>query len=505
MKRYLLASLIICVFHITQVQSHEWVKIFPSFDPLGNYNMSLGTFVDEKNGWFTEMFPGRSWQTQDGGLTWNMQIDSSTVWSYNIEFFNSTYGWILGKRISDYVPFLKRTKNGGESWETFSLPGEFVAINFLDSLKGFAGGNDSIYCTVDGGESWQAQTIEAEFFPYVIDIYFVDEQYGWAVGYSGEATDVSVILHTANGGFTWNIFPQDAPILNAVYFPSMMHGCAVGFDFFGGVIMLTNNGGENWEYHYPPSPWLNDVFFTDDSTGWVVGDYGFIWYTEDGGQTWEQVESGTNADLNRIVFVDDGKVGYIHIPDMLSNGLNEFAKQYYPQLKKKALIIDVRGNGGGNVSPMLIERLRREIVMIDVARNTAPTTDPNEILWGPTVCLINEYSASDGDLFPYRYKTLKMGKLIGKRTWGGVVGIRGSLPFLDGGTLHKPEYSRYDLAGKTWAIEGHGVDPTIEIENDPHDVFNGKDAQLDRAIAEIRDELKIHENTIPAMPPYPVK
>ena len=311
MKRYLLASLIICVFHITQVQSQEWVKIFPSFDPLGNYNMSLGTFVDEKNGWFTEMFPGRSWQTQDGGLTWNMQIDSSTVWSYNIEFFNSTYGWILGKRISDYVPFLKRTKNGGESWETFSLPGEFVAINFLDSLKGFAGGNDSIYCTVDGGESWQAQTIEAEFFPYVIDIYFVDEQYGWAVGYSGEATDVSVILHTANGGFTWNIFPQDAPILNAVYFPSMMHGCAVGFDFFGGVIMLTNNGGENWEYHYPPSPWLNDVFFTDDSTGWVVGDYGFIWYTEDGGQTWEQVESGTNADLNRIVFVDDGKVGYI--------------------------------------------------------------------------------------------------------------------------------------------------------------------------------------------------
>ncbi|MCK5740135.1 PDZ domain-containing protein, partial [bacterium] len=211
------------------------------------------------------------------------------------------------------------------------------------------------------------------------------------------------------------------------------------------------------------------------------------------------------TNINKVTDATDGKVGYIHIPDMLSSGLNEFAKQYYPQLKKKALIIDVRGNGGGNVSPMIIERLRREIVMIDVARNTAPTTDPNEILWGPTVCLINEYSASDGDLFPYRYKTLKMGELIGKRTWGGVVGIRGSLPFLDGGTLHKPEYSRYDLAGKTWAIEGHGVDPTIEVENDPHDVFNGKDAQLERAITEILDDLKTDENTIPAMPPYPVK
>lgn len=199
------------------------------------------------------------------------------------------------------------------------------------------------------------------------------------------------------------------------------------------------------------------------------------------------------------------KVGYIHVPDMGAAGLNEFVKYFYPQLRKKALIIDVRGNGGGNVSPMLIERLRREIAMIDMARNTTPSTDPGGLLYGPKVCLLDEFSASDGDLFPYRFKQHKLGKLIGKRSWGGVVGIRGSLPLLDGGYLNKPEYASYDIAGKEWIIEGHGVEPDIEVENDPVEEFNGKDAQLDRAIQEILEELKVSEKTIPPIPPYPVK
>ena len=107
-------------------------------------------------------------------------------------------------------------------------------------------------------------------------------------------------------------------------------------------------------------------------------------------------------------------------------------------MRKKALIIDVRGNGGGNVSPMLIERLRREIAMINIARNTAPDVDPGgHDLRARWSALMNEFSASDGDLFPYRFKQYKLGKLIGKRTWGGVVGIRGSLPLLDGGYLNQ--------------------------------------------------------------------
>ncbi len=227
------------------------------------------------------------------------------------------------------------------------------------------------------------------------------------------------------------------------------------------------------------------------------------------------VPIGDEADLyyynwveKNIAYVNEktnGKVGYIHVPDMGRRGLNEFVKHFYPQLRKKALIIDIRGNGGGNVSPMLIERLRREITMIEIARNTIPTPEPNAMIWGPKVCLIDEFSASDGDLFAYQFKVLKLGKLIGKRTWGGVVGIRGPLPLLDGGQLYKPEFSRYDVEGKEWVIEGHGVEPDIYVDNDPALEYQGIDQQLDKAIEVILEELKTQEKTIPPPPPYPIK
>ena len=211
------------------------------------------------------------------------------------------------------------------------------------------------------------------------------------------------------------------------------------------------------------------------------------------------------TNIRKVSEATGGKVGYLHIPDMGVHGLNEFVKYFYPQLRKKALIVDVRGNGGGNVSPMIIERLRREIAMIDIARNTAPGPDPGDMLWGPKVCLLDEFSASDGDLFPYRFKKYKMGKLIGKRSWGGVVGIRGSLPLLDGTSLNKPEFSRYDEIEDRWIIEGHGVDPDIWVDNDPAFEYAGTDQQLDKAIEVILEELKTQEKTIPPVPPYPDK
>ncbi len=201
----------------------------------------------------------------------------------------------------------------------------------------------------------------------------------------------------------------------------------------------------------------------------------------------------------------DGQVGYIHIPDMSSQGLNEFVKYYYPQLTKRALIIDDRGNGGGNVSPMIIERLRRELTLIRISRNGSPRTSPEGMEYGPKVMLINKYSASDGDLFPYQFKVLKIGKLIGTRTWGGVTGIRGSLPFIDGGSLTKPEFSTYDREGKGFVIEGHGVDPDIVVENDPAKEYAGDDQQLNRAIQEALDELKTWPKGLPEVPPYPDK
>ena len=200
-----------------------------------------------------------------------------------------------------------------------------------------------------------------------------------------------------------------------------------------------------------------------------------------------------------------GKIGYLHIPDMGPEGLNEFVRRFYPQLNKQGLIIDVRGNGGGNVSPMIIERLQRELTMINIRRNGTPSTNPAQMLLGPQVTLLNEYSASDGDLFPYRFRENGLGKLIGKRSWGGVVGISGTLPFTDGGDLRKPEFAPYAKDGKSWIIEGHGVDPDIVVDNDPAREFRGEDQQLDKGIEVILEELKTKGRTLPPPPAWPNK
>ncbi len=215
--------------------------------------------------------------------------------------------------------------------------------------------------------------------------------------------------------------------------------------------------------------------------------------------TWVQ------GNIDRVTRATDGRVGYVHIPDMGAPGLNEFAKYYYPQLRKEALIVDVRGNGGGNVSPMIIERLRREIAMITVARNAAIAPDPGGMVVGPKVMLIDEFAASDGDIVAYRFKKYKLGPVIGKRTWGGVVGIRGTMPFLDGGFLNRPEFSRYDIEGKEWIMEGVGVEPDIVVDNDPAREYSGIDDQLNKAIDVIKEELQKHPVKLPPPPPSPDK
>jgi len=211
------------------------------------------------------------------------------------------------------------------------------------------------------------------------------------------------------------------------------------------------------------------------------------------------------GNIEEVSKATGGRVGYVHIPDMGAPGLNEFAKYYYPQVGKEALIVDVRSNGGGNVSPMIIERLRRELALVDIVRNGTPQTNPGAMIVGPKVLLADEFSASDGDLVTWRFKAHKIGPVVGKRTWGGVVGIRGTLPLVDGGFLNKPEFSRYDVAGKAWVIEGVGVEPDIYVDNDPALEYAGRDQQLERAIAEILTLLKKQPGTLPAPPPLPVK
>jgi len=215
--------------------------------------------------------------------------------------------------------------------------------------------------------------------------------------------------------------------------------------------------------------------------------------------------SWVQDNIEKVSTATNGRVGYIHIPDMGVPGLNQFAKYFYPQTDKDAMIVDVRSNGGGNVSPMIIERLRRELVLVDIARNGSPQTNPGAMVLGPKVLLADEFSASDGDLVTYRFKTYKMGPVIGKRTWGGVVGIRGTLPLLDGGVLNRPEFSRYDVAGKTWAIEGTGVEPDIFVDNDPAREYAGEDQQLNKAIEVILDQLKKNPVKLAPPPPLPIK
>jgi tricorn protease len=201
-----------------------------------------------------------------------------------------------------------------------------------------------------------------------------------------------------------------------------------------------------------------------------------------------------------------GKVGYVYIPDMGAPGLDQFVKQYFPQLRKEGMIIDVRYNGGGFVDQLIFERLRRILSGMDSARNFKSNTVPPNVFHGSMVCLTNHYAASDGDIFSYFFKQYKLGPLIGERTWGGVRGIRGNMQLLDGGYITRPEFARYDLNSK-WVVENKGVQPDIVVENRPEQVVKGKDPQLERAIQEVLKLMKENPKTLPPrppdMPPYP--
>ena len=204
--------------------------------------------------------------------------------------------------------------------------------------------------------------------------------------------------------------------------------------------------------------------------------------------------------LKRVEEATGGRVGYIYIPDMGPEGLNEFARYFYPQLDKEALIIDDRANGGGNISPMIIERLLRKPYRMTMSRTSTLTgTIPDATQYGPKVLLINKYSASDGDLFPWSFKANQIGTVIGTRTWGGIVGISGSLPYMDGTDIRVPFFTNYDAKTGQWIVENHGVDPDILLDNDPIQEQAGIDQQLEKAIEVALEQLK-DRKPLPGVP-----
>jgi len=211
------------------------------------------------------------------------------------------------------------------------------------------------------------------------------------------------------------------------------------------------------------------------------------------------------ANMEKVAKLTNGRAGYLHIPDMGAPGIYEFVKWFYPQVRKEGLVVDVRSNGGGNVSQWIIERLDTKLLGTRFGRRSEhPGTYPETVFHGHKVALLNETSASDGDIFPHMFRKAGLGPLIGKRSWGGVVGISGLGPMIDGGSISVPLSGTNDVDGK-WVIEGHGVDPDIVVENDPKSVIAGKDPQLERGVAELLKKMDAEPMRLPKKPADPVK
>ncbi|HTQ12702.1 MAG TPA: PDZ domain-containing protein [Rhizomicrobium sp.] len=188
-------------------------------------------------------------------------------------------------------------------------------------------------------------------------------------------------------------------------------------------------------------------------------------------------------DTNRAAIdkMSGGKIGYVYLSDMEALGMDQFIRQFYGQLDKRALIMDDRWNGGGFIDQIVLERLRRILIGMSTNREGAAMSIPQQLIDGPKACLLNQNSASDGDIFPYYFRKYGLGPLIGMRSWGGVRGIRGYWSLLDGGYITVPEDSLYDVDSH-WNIENHGVDPDMVVDTDPAGMLSGHDAQIETAV-----------------------
>jgi tricorn protease len=234
----------------------------------------------------------------------------------------------------------------------------------------------------------------------------------------------------------------------------------------------------------------------------------------DGARTVQLQPIGSEQKLHYLAWVEDnrrrvseasgGKLGYMHLPDMGENGIREFIRQYYPQRDKQGLVIDDRYNGGGNISQMIVNRLTRHLLMAGFGRTSGYRPYPSALFQGHLICLLNETSASDGDIFPAMFRKAGLGKLVGKRSWGGIIGITNRGMLMDGGTVNVPEFGNTEI-GEQWTIEGHGVDPDVVVENDVASVLQGRDPQLEEAIELLLEQVRTDPRPTPTPPPPPVK
>jgi tricorn protease len=192
----------------------------------------------------------------------------------------------------------------------------------------------------------------------------------------------------------------------------------------------------------------------------------------------------------------EGKVGYLHIPDMMGAGYAEFHRYFPVECDCDGLIIDVRYNRGGHVSQLLLEKVARKRIAYDQQRWGPPVPYPGEAPAGPVVALTNEHAWSDGDIFSHNFKQMGIGPLVGMRTWGGVIGIWPRHRLIDGTIATQPEFS-YWFEDGGWSVENYGTDPTIEVDNAPQDFAWDRDAQLEKALAVALELVEKHEGLKP--------
>ena len=197
-----------------------------------------------------------------------------------------------------------------------------------------------------------------------------------------------------------------------------------------------------------------------------------------------------------------GKLAYVHVPDTAVGGYVNFNRFYFAQVGKRGAVIDERYNHGGEVADYIIDMLKRPLRNCAISREGEAFCSPLAQIYGPKTMVINEMSGSGGDALPWMFKQDKIGALVGTRTWGGLVGIYGYPPLLDGGFVTAPRVAIYGLQGE-WEVENRGIAPDIEVENDPASVAAGHDRQLEKAVEVTLEVLKKNPVVIPEHPPYP--
>jgi tricorn protease len=197
-----------------------------------------------------------------------------------------------------------------------------------------------------------------------------------------------------------------------------------------------------------------------------------------------------------------GKLAYVYLPDTYVGGYKAFNRYFFAQLDKEGVVVDERFNGGGLGADYIVDYLRRPLLNYWTTRDGKINTSPGGAIFGPKAMIINEFAGSGGDLMPWYFHRMKVGPLVGKRTWGGLVGIGDYPPLLDGARVTAPDFAFFTPEGK-WEVENHGVPPDVEVEHDPYEIRRGHDPQLEKAVEIVLEELKKNPPKQPKQPEYP--